>query len=119
FTVNTPGQVGIAEYMRDASRHLGLADFYRQKRDFFRAQVAESRFELLPCRGTYFQLARYGAISDKPDREFAEWLTREIGVAVIPVSAFYHDGHDERVVRFCFAKREETLAAAGERLRRV
>jgi methionine aminotransferase len=72
---------------------------------------------LLACRGTYFQLARYRAISDRPDREFAHWLTREAGVAVIPVSAFYHDGRDDRVVRFCFAKQEATLAAAGERLR--
>lgn len=119
FTVNTPCQLGIAEYMRDASRHLGLADFYRQKRDFFRQQMQGSRFELLPCRGTYFQLARYSAISDLPDREFAQWMTREVGVAVIPVSVFYRDGHDDRVVRFCFAKQEATLAAAGERLRLV
>ncbi|MBN9422558.1 MAG: aminotransferase [Candidatus Accumulibacter sp. 66-26] len=119
FTVNTPCQLGIAEYMRDASRHLGLADFYRQKRDFFRQQMQGSRFELLPCRGTYFQLARYSAISDLPDREFAQWMTREVGVAVIPVSVFYRDGHDDRVVRFCFAKQEATLAAAGERLRQV
>ncbi|MBA3998712.1 MAG: aminotransferase [Candidatus Accumulibacter sp.] len=119
FTVNTPCQLGIAEYMRDASRHLGLADFYRQKRDFFRKQMQGSRFELLPCRGTYFQLARYSAISDLPDREFAQWMTREVGVAVIPVSVFYRDGHDDRVVRFCFAKQEATLAAAGERLRQV
>ncbi len=119
FTLNTPGQLGLAEYMQDASRHLGLADFYRQKRDFFREQMQGSRFELLPCRGTYFQLARYDAIARKPDREFAEWMTREVGVAVIPVSAFYHDGHDDHVVRFCFAKKEETLAAAGEKLRRV
>ncbi|MCP5229855.1 pyridoxal phosphate-dependent aminotransferase [Accumulibacter sp.] len=119
FTVNTPCQLGIAEYMRDASRHLGLAAFYERKRDFFRSQLGTSRFELLPCRGSYFQLARYSAISDLPDQEFARWLTREIGVAVIPVSAFNHDGHDDRVVRFCFAKQEATLAAAGERLRRV
>ncbi len=119
FTVNTPCQLGIAEYMRDASRHLGLADFYRQKRDFFRQQMQGSRFELLPCRGTYFQLARYSAISDLPDHEFAQWMTREVGVAVIPVSVFYRDGHDDRVVRFCFAKQEATLAAAGERLRQV
>jgi methionine aminotransferase len=119
FTVNTPGQIGIAAYMQDASRHLGLADFYRQKRDFFREQMKGSRFELLPCRGTYFQLARYDAIANKPDREFAEWMTREVGVAVIPVSVFYHDSHDEHVVRFCFAKKEETLVAAGERLRQV
>jgi methionine aminotransferase len=119
FTVNSPSQLGIAEYMRDASHHLALAAFYEQKRDFFRTQLAGSRFELLPCRGTYFQLARYSAISDMPDREFAQWLTREVGVAVIPVSAFYQNGHDDRVVRFCFAKQEATLAAAGEKLRQV
>ena len=119
FTVNTPCQFGIAEYMQDASRHLGLAGFYQAKREFFRQQLAASRFELLPCHGTYFQLARYGAISDLPDREFACWLTREAGVAAIPVSVFRHDGVDDRVVRFCFAKQEATLAAAGERLRRL
>jgi methionine aminotransferase len=119
FTVNTPCQLGIAAYMQDASRHLGLADFYRQKRDYFWSQMVGSRFELLPCDGTYFQLARYSEISDKPDREFAQWMTREVGVAVIPVSVFFHDGLDDRVVRFCFAKKEETLAAAGERLRQV
>lgn len=71
------------------------------------------------CRGTYFQLARYTGISDIPDRAFAEWMTREAGVVVIPVSAFNADGRDDRVVRFCFAKREETLVAAGEHLRRL
>ena len=119
FTVNAPCQIGIADYMREAARHLGLGEFYARKRDFFRSQLAASRFELLPCRGTYFQLARYAAISQMPDREFAQWMTREVGVAVIPVSAFSHDGHDDRVVRFCFAKQEATLAAAGEKLRRV
>ena len=119
FTVNTPCQLGIAEYMRDPARHLGLAAFYQHKRDFFRAQLSGTKFELLPCRGTYFQLARYDAISDLPDREFAQWLTREVGVAVIPVSVFYPDGRDDKVVRFCFAKQESTLFAAGERLRRL
>jgi methionine transaminase len=71
---------------------------------------------LLPCRGTYFQLASYADISDLPDRRFAEWLTREVGVAVIPVSAFYADGRDDRVVRFCFAKQADTLQAAASRL---
>ncbi len=117
FTVNTPCQVGIAEYMREASRHLGLAAFYEAKREFFRDQLRGSRFQLLACRGTYFQLADYRAISDLPDREFAHWLTSEAGVAAIPVSAFHHDGRDDRVVRFCFAKQETTLAAAGEKLR--
>lgn len=117
FTVNAPGQLGLAEFMAEPARHLGLAAFYQEKRDDFRRQLAGSRFELLPCRGTYFQLVSYRAISDLPERQFAEWLTRSAGVAAIPVSAFHHDGHDERVVRFCFAKREETLAAAGEKLR--
>ena len=116
FTVHAPSQLALADYMQDASRHLGLAAFYQEKRDFFRNLVAGSPFELLPCRGTYFQLARYGHFSQKPDREFAEWLTCEIGVAVIPLSAFYADGHDDQVVRFCFAKQESTLQSAVERL---
>lgn len=119
FTVHGPSQLALAEYMQDASRHLKLAAFYEEKRDFFRQILTQTPFELLPCRGTYFQLASYRAISDLPDRAFAEWMTREIGVAVIPVSVFYADGRDDRVVRFCFAKKEETLLAAGERLRRL
>ena len=116
FTVHAPSQLALADYMQDASRHLGLAAFYQEKRDFFRRLMASTPFELLPCRGTYFQLARYGHLSDKTDRAFAEWLTREVGVAVIPVSVFYADGRDDRVVRFCFAKQEATLHAAAERL---
>ena len=116
FTVHAPSQLALAEYMQDASRHLGLAAFYEEKRDFFRALMAPTPFRLLPCRGTYFQLASYAGMSELGDRAFAEWLTREVGVAVIPVSVFYADGHDDRVVRFCFAKREETLRAAAERL---
>ena len=118
FTVNTPVQLAIADYMADATRHLGLAGFYQAKRDAFRAGLASTRFELLPCTGTYFQTARYWAISDLPDTEFVEWLTRVVGVAAIPLSAFFGDGRDERVIRFCFAKRDETLAAAFERLER-
>ncbi|MFN4325753.1 MAG: pyridoxal phosphate-dependent aminotransferase [Azonexus sp.] len=116
FTVHAPSQLAIAEYMQDASRHLGLAAFYQAKRDHFRRLMAATPFTLLPCRGTYFQLARYVGLSDLPDRAFAEWLTREVGVAVIPVSVFYADGRDDQVVRFCFAKREATLEAAVERL---
>lgn len=116
FTVHGPSQLALADYMQDASRHLGLAAFYQEKRDAFRALLAATPLELLPCAGTYFQLARYTAISGLPDRAFADWLTREVGVAVIPVSAFHADGHDERVVRFCFAKRPETLEAAAGRL---
>ncbi|MBP6188702.1 MAG: pyridoxal phosphate-dependent aminotransferase [Azonexus sp.] len=116
FTVHTPSQLALAEYMQDAGRHLRLAAFYEEKRDFFRQLLAATPFELLPCRGTYFQLARYDRISDLPDRAFAEWMTRDVGVAVIPVSAFYANGRDDRVVRFCFAKQESTLRAAAERL---
>ena len=116
FTVNTPVQLGLADYMADASRHLGLAAFYQAKRDFFRAALATSRFELLPSHGTYFQLARYAAISDLGDAAFCEHLTRDVGVAAIPVSAFFADGRDEHVIRFCFAKNEATLAAACARL---
>ncbi|MBU1366161.1 MAG: pyridoxal phosphate-dependent aminotransferase [Gammaproteobacteria bacterium] len=116
FTVHAPSQLGLAEYMQDADRHLRLAAFYQEKRDFFRQLLAATPFELLPCGGTYFQLARYDRISDLPDRQFAEWMTREVGVAVIPVSVFYADGRDDKVVRFCFAKQENTLKAAAERL---
>ncbi len=116
FTVHAPSQLGLAEYMQDASRHLGLADFYQAKRDAFRTMLADTPFKLLSCHGTYFQLARYDAISSLPDRKFAEWMVREVGVAVIPVSAFYGDGRDDRVVRFCFAKNEETLMHAAKRL---
>jgi methionine aminotransferase len=116
FTVHTPSQLALAEYMQDASRHLGLAAFYQQKRDFFRQLMADLPFKLLSCRGTYFQLASYAGLSDLPDRAFAEWMTREVGVAVIPVSVFYADGRDDQVVRFCFAKQDETLRAAATRL---
>ncbi|WP_323002542.1 pyridoxal phosphate-dependent aminotransferase [Denitromonas sp.] len=116
FTVNTPMQYALADYMADPSRHLGLAAFYQAKRDRFRAALAASRFELLPCSGTYFQLARYRAIRDVPDTAFVEWLTRDMKVAAIPVSAFSAAAEDEGVVRFCFAKHDDTLDAACERL---
>ena len=119
FCVNQPMQLALAEFMQDKERYLGLAGFYQAKRDFFRQQLEGSRFELLPCAGTYFQSVRYDAISDEPDRAFVERLTREHGVAAIPFSAFYRDGRDDRVIRFCFAKGEETLAQAGAKLRAV
>ena len=120
FCVNTPCQLGLADFMRQRPDWYGeLAGYYQAKRDFFRAELAGSRFELLPCRGTYFQSLRYGAISDEPDCVLAERLTREIGVAAIPVSVFYADGRDDRVLRFCFAKKEETLRQAAARLRRL
>ncbi len=119
FCVNHPVQLALAEFMREKERYLGLAGFYQAKRDFFRQQLAGSRFELLPCPGTYFQSARYEAISHESDRAFVERLTKEHGVAAIPFSAFCRDGRDDKVIRFCFAKNEETLARAGEKLRSV
>ena len=120
FCVNTPCQLGLADFMTARPDWYGeLAAFYQQKRDFFRRCLAASRFELLPCQGTYFQSVRYSAISDEPDRRLAERLTREIGVASIPVSVFYADGEDNKVLRLCFAKGEETLQRAAERLCRL
>ncbi|SPA39996.1 methionine aminotransferase, PLP-dependent [Cupriavidus taiwanensis] len=116
FTVNTPVQHGLADYMADAAPYLQLSAFYQAKRDFFRAGLAGSRFKLLPSDGTYFQCVDYSAISDLSEADFAMWLTREIGVAAIPVSAFYSQPRESGVVRFCFAKKEETLALALERL---
>jgi methionine aminotransferase len=119
FTVNTPMQVGLAHYLRDPQPYLELPAFYQKKRDYFRAGLANTRFKLLRCEGTYFQCVDYSAISDLPEAEFSKWLTTEIGVAAIPVSAFYHLPHESGVVRFCFAKQESTLATALERLARL
>lgn len=119
FTVNTPVQHGLADYMADPAPYLQLSAFYQSKRDFFRAGLAGSRFKLLPSDGTYFQCVDYSAISDLSEADFAMWLTREIGVAAIPVSAFYSQPRESGVVRFCFAKKEETLALALERLAKL
>ena len=119
FTVNTPMQAGLAEYLADPAPYTELPAFYQRKRDFFRAGLANTRFRLLPCEGTYFQCVDYSAISDLPEAEFSKWLTTEIGVAAIPVSAFYHEPHESGVVRFCFAKREATLKEALDRLARI
>lgn len=119
FCVNAPMQVGIAEYLKNEENYLGLKDFFQQKRDYFREALKSSRFELLPCSGSYFQSVRYGRISDEKDADLAIRLTKEIGVASIPVSAFYNMGTDHHVLRFCFAKRQETLDKAVDRLIKV
>ncbi|NMV41733.1 pyridoxal phosphate-dependent aminotransferase [Ralstonia insidiosa] len=119
FTVNTPVQHGLANYMADPRPYLDLSAFYQHKRDLFRAGLEKTRFKLLPCQGTYFQCVDYSGISDLPEAEFAKWLTSEIGVAAIPVSAFYSQPHESGVVRFCFAKKDETLQLALERLAKV
>ena len=119
FTVNTPVQHAIAAYMQDARPYLELSAFYQKKRDLFREGLANTRFSLLPSDGTYFQCVEYGKISQLPEAEFAKWLTSEIGVAAIPVSAFYDTPRESGVVRFCFAKKDETLKLALERLAKL
>lgn len=119
FSVNTPMQHGVASYMADPAPYLTLPAFYQRKRDLFRDGLAGTRFELLPADGTYFQCVRYDKISTQTEAEFAEWLTTEIKVAAIPVSAFYQQGKESGIVRFCFAKKDETLALALERLGKV
>ncbi len=116
FTVNTPMQHGLARFMADPAHHLGLASFYRAKRDRFRAGLATTKLKALACAGTYFQCVDYSAVSDLPEADFCGWLTERVGVAAIPLSAFYADGRDQRIARLCFAKKDETLDLALERL---
>lgn len=119
FTVNTPMQHGIAAYMADPAPARELAGFYQRKRDLFRNGLAATRFRLLPSEGSYFQCVDYSAISDETEEAFCRRLTREVGVAAIPLSAFYPGGFEQRIVRFCFAKKDTTLALALERLARL
>ncbi|MFZ9638937.1 MAG: pyridoxal phosphate-dependent aminotransferase [Hylemonella sp.] len=119
FTVNTPVQHGLASYMADPRPYLDLPAFYSAKRDLFRQGLETTRFRMLPGEGTYFQCVDISAVSDLSEVEFCKWLTAEIGVAAIPLSVFYGDGFDQRVVRFCFAKRDETLRTALQRLSKL
>ncbi len=119
FTVNTPVQHGLAAYMADPKPYLELPAFYQRKRDLFREGLKKTRFKMLPGQGTYFQCVDISAVSDLGEAEFCKWLTTEIGVAAIPLSAFYGNGFDQKVVRFCFAKKDETLNTALERLARL
>ena len=119
FTVNTPVQHGLAAYLQDPAPYRQLPAFYQRKRDLFREGLKRTKFRLLPGEGTYFQCVDISDVSELGEAEFCKWLTSEIGVAAIPLSAFYGNGFDQRVVRFCFAKKDETLQAALERLARL
>ncbi len=118
FSVNTPVQYALADFMEDEDNYLYLSDFYQAKRDFFSLKMQESRLQPLRSEGTYFQCFDYSQISDKMDIEFCKWLTMDIGVAAIPVSVFYTEGaySDAKIIRLCFAKTENTLEKAAARL---
>ena len=123
FTVNTPMQHGLARYLQDPAPYLQLPAFYQRKRDLFATGLQQTRLRLLPCQGTYFQCVSYADIAlperDLGEAAFCEWLTREIGVAAIPLSAFYGQPVERQTIRFCFAKQDDTLRQALERLARL
>jgi methionine aminotransferase len=119
FSSNTPAQVAFHEYMKDESRYLELGNFYQEKRDYFIKGLKGSKFSFTPAAGTYFQLLNYSKISDEKDTEFSIRLTKENKIASIPVSVFYNREVDNKVLRFCFAKKKETLDKALEILQKV
>jgi methionine aminotransferase len=115
FSVNSISQFAISEYL-DLVTVEELGTFYQEKRDYFRQLIQNSRFELMPCEGTYFQVVSYASISDEKDVDFCKRLITEYGVAAIPISIFYSDGKDRKLIRFCFAKDNATLEEATKRL---
>lgn len=119
FSVNTPMQEGIANYLQDPSTYTGLATYFQEKRDHFRTLMSNTKFKLLPCHGSYFQCVTYEDISDEADVAIARRLIADYGVASIPVSAFYIRNTDYQVLRFCFAKKHDTLEKAVERLMKI
>lgn len=119
FSVNTPMQIGIANYLKNPETYLNLSSFFQQKRDLFRTLLAETKFKLLPCKGSYFQCVSYEHFSEEEDTVMAKRLITDFGVASIPVSAFYTRNTDHRVLRFCFAKKQDTLEKSVERLMKL
>jgi len=119
FTCNTPMQVALAEFLKDREAYLSLPGFMQEKRDHFTQLMKTTKFDMLKSGGSYFICAKYDRISDEPDKDFAIRLTKEAGVATIPVSSFYHNSKDDKVLRFCFSKKNETLEAAVERLSKL
>ncbi len=120
FTCNTPMQIALAQFLQHENEYLSLPVFFEKKRNLFLDLLRNLPFTIhQKAQGSYFQLASYEQINELPDKEFAVWLTKEYGVATIPVSAFNHDGKDDKLIRFCFAKKDETLALACERLQKL
>lgn len=119
FSVNTPMQYALAEYLKNENNYLRLGSFYQQKRDFFINAIRNSKFEIIPSKGTYFQLLGYKKISHEKDTDFAVSLTVDYKIASIPISVFYNQHLDDKMLRFCFAKKTETLAKAAEILNKI
>jgi methionine aminotransferase len=119
FSVNTPMQLGIANYLQSEYIYKEIPLFFQQKRDLFRSLLNETKFKLLPCKGSYFQCVSYAEISDEKDTEMAKRLVTDFGVASVPVSAFYTKNTDDKILRFCFAKEQSTLEQAVERLMKI
>ncbi len=119
FSTNTPVQWALAEFLKQKEQYLDLGKFYQKKRDLFISLIKNSRFELTPAAGTYFQLLNFKNMSNEKDTDFAIRLTKEFKIASIPISVFYHEGVDEHVLRFCFAKKEETLEAAAAIINKI
>ncbi len=119
FSSTTPMQLAIAKYLEDENNYLSLSAFFEQKRNYFNSLIKDSRFEIIPCQGTYFQLLSYKNIIDLGDMEFASKMTKENGIASIPMSAFYGSKKDDHILRFCFAKQDETLLKAAEKLCKI
>jgi methionine aminotransferase len=119
FSVNTPIQYALADYLRDPKNYTSLPDFYQQKRDFFLQAIKGSKFKIIPSHGTYFQVLDYSEISDQPEFDFAVWMTKEKGLASIPVSSFYHNKRNQQLLRFAFPKQEKTLLKAAEIIKNI
>lgn len=119
FSANTPTQYAYAEFLKNESHYLDLGKFYQQKRDYFVSTIQNSNFKIKKCKGTYFQLLDYSNFSKLNDKKFAEYLTKEVGVAVIPLSPFYKNPYNEKIIRVCFAKREEILESAAKLLNKL
>jgi methionine aminotransferase len=119
FCCHTPSQVALADFLKNREAYLSLGGIMQQKRDYFSALMKQTKFDMLNSSGSYFICAKYNRISDEGDKDFAQRITKEFGVATIPVSSFYKMGTDNKVVRFCFSKKKETLEAAVERLMKI
>jgi methionine aminotransferase len=119
FCVNHPMQIALAEYLKEPNHYLELPEFYQQKRDFFLSLIKDSKFKFTPSKGTYFQVLEYSHITDELDLEFAKRLTIENGLASIPMSVFNENGLDQKVLRFCFAKTDDTLKKASDILNQI